>query len=332
MNNFARTVSICLFVLIVSSAPYASATFGEREAGDAKQIVVAVTQGRVRSAPNLQAEILKTATIGTRFTLVEKKGGWSKILLSEPKEDEEPESGWISDTIIVEFDPVKPGVLYQRITDKYFQRESLPFGTAREIFEFLPQAADEAKTFEVGGDLRLRRLSMLGLALKAIPFGRENNAPYKEFLEKYKDDAVYSEPAGAWYVRSEKFWELHQRYQKYEIGEKIAWHAAGNPTPGECEGYINCHLYRLRITQAEYLNFYPAGKHSREALEDISNMLQPIVEDLPAKSVFYTASDISDRAEFNGMLADLRKIISKSPHLEKTKILKQIDRIAEGHR
>ena len=143
---------------------------------------------------------------------------------------------------------------------------------------------------------------------------------------------VISEPAGQWYVRSEKFWELHDRYKKHKVGEKIAWQAAGNPTPGECEGYINCHLYRLRVTHGEYLNFYPGGKHSEEALLDVYNMFQPIIADLPGKKIYYTASDISDRAEFNKMLADLRKIISKSPHLFKTKILRQIQQIAEGHR
>lgn len=296
------------------------------------QVVVAVTKGRIRSEANTQSKILTEATIGTHFVVLEEKNGWSKIILKEATEEKEAETGWISKTITTKFNVANPILSYQQITDKYLQKKDLSFEDATILFEFLPKAADEAKTFDVGGDLRLKSLKALSMALKTIPNGKENNSPYKEFLKKYADDVVFSEPSAEWYVRSEKFWELHQRYQKYNIGESIAWSAAGNPTPGECEGYVNCHLYRLRITTGEYLNFYPNGKNSKQALADVFNLLQPIVGDLSAKSVFYTASDISDRAEFNSMLADLRKIISKSPHLEKTKILKQIQDIAEGYR
>lgn len=336
MKNFTRNILILLTVLIISKLNFAAvntSTVGQNTVFDeSAEIVVAVTQGRIRSKPGLQGEILKEATIGTRFVVLEEKNGWSRVQLKEARDDQEAETGWIAKSITVTFDSTQPGVIYQQIVDKYFKRKNLSFGAAKEIFEFLPKAADDAKTFEIGGDLRLKRLMMLALTLKAIPFGKQENSPYREFLEQYKSDVVYSEPAGEWYVRSEKFWELHERYKKYKIGEEIAWQAAGNPTPGECEGYINCYLYLLRISNAEYLNFYPNGSHSKEALLDIYNLLRPIVEDLPAKSVYYTASDISDRAEFNTMLADLRKIISKSPHLEKTKILKQIQQIAEGHR
>jgi uncharacterized protein YgiM (DUF1202 family) len=334
MRNVFQSSLIIGIVLIVSAMCLANPANSDEmiRIDEPSQIIVTVTGGRVRSEPSLQSEILKESTIGTRFTVLEEKNNWSRIQLTEATEDKEAKSGWISNTITTKYDASKPGLIYQQIVDKYFQRKKISFSTAAEIYQFLPRAADEAKSFEVGGDLRLKQLIALASALKAIPFGKSNSSPYKEFLSKHKADIIYSEPAGEWYVRSENFWALHQRYKKYRIGETIAWTAAGNPTAGECEGYINCHLYRLRITQGEYLNFYPNGKHSLEALQDVYNLFQPIVADLPVKRVYYTASDISDRAEFNSMLADLRKIISKSPHLIKTKILKQINQIAEGHR
>jgi hypothetical protein len=300
---------------------------------ETSEIVVAVTGGRIRSEPNLRSEVLKQSTIGTRFTVLEEKDGWYKLELAKAeKEGEEGTFGWISKSITSKYDDSKPGKIYQELVDKYFKRKSLSFNTAREIFEFLPEAADEAKTYETGGDLRLKHLLALSLTLKAIPINKQGEAPYSEFLEKYKNDVVYSEPAGEWYVRSEKFWQLHLRYQKHKIGEEIAWQAAGNPIPGECEGYINCYLYLLRVTDGEYLNFYPNGKYSRKSLVDVNNLLQPIVADLQTKSVYYTTSDITDRAEFNRILSELRKIISNTPHIEKQKILKQINLIAEGHR
>lgn len=325
-----------LLLLTFSSFVFAASQPNEEKNNvrsyETSQIVVAVTKGRVRSGPSLQSEILKESTIGTRFSVLEEKNGWSKIQLTESTDTENGKTGWISNSITAKYNASKPGVVYQSIANKYFSRRKMSFSTAKELYLFLPKAADEAKTFDVGGDLRLKSLMALATALRTITPPKAGKSPYKEFLLMHKEDVVYSEPAGEWYVRSEKFWQLHERYRKHKVGEKIAWHAAGNPTPGECEGYINCHLYRLRITHGEYLNFYPNGSHSKEALRDVYNMMQPIISDLPRKRVYYTASDISDRAEFNRMLADLRKIISKSPHLEKTKILKQINRIAEGHR
>ncbi len=335
--RYLRNSFILLVIFSFSSLVYAAQTnpepkIDEKKSVETSEIVVSVIGGRVRSEPNLQGKILKESTIGTKYKVLEQENGWNKVELKKAVENEEVETGWIAISITEKFDPVKPGVLYQKIAEKYLKKDSTDFKTAKELFEFLPKAADEAKTFEVGGDLRLKKLTALSLALKAVPIDKKDNSPYKEFLEKYKDEIIYSEPAGEYYVRSDNFWQLHQRYKNYKVGEEIAWQAAGNPIPGECEGYINCYLYLLRVTNGEYLNFYPNGKYSRKALLDINNLLQPIVADLQTKTVYYTTSDISDRAEFNRMLSELRKIISNTPHLEKQKVLKQIDQIAEGHR
>lgn len=334
-NSFVFLMMVGFSVVSFSVFTYAFQTnqaVENAKPAEPSEIVVAVTNGRIRSEPNLNGKIVKESTIGKRFVVLEEKNGWSKVEVKKAVENDDAETGWIANSITAKFDSAKPGVIYQEITDKYLKKESLNFNTAKEIFEFLPDAANEAKTFEVGGDLRLKRLMMLSNVLKSIPPDKMKNSPYKDFLERYKDEIAYSDPAGTWFVRSDKFWQLHQRYKDYKIGEEIAWEAARNPIPGECEGYINCYLYALRVTNGEYLNFYPNGTHSRKALLDVNNLLQPIVVDLPAKAIYYTTSDISDRAEFNRILSELRKIISNTPHLEKQKVLKQIDQIAEGHR
>lgn len=300
---------------------------------ESENIIVSVTGGRIRNKPSLDSEILEQMKVGAVLPLLEENKGWFKVRLSDSTvSEEEQKSGWISKTISEKFDQTKPDSIFKKIADRYFSRKSLTFKTAAELFEFLGPAADDAKTYEIGGYLRLKRLMALSEALRNIRPERQNKSPFKEFLEKYKADVVYSEPAGQWMARSEKFWQLHQRYKKYKIGETIAWEAARNPIPGECEGYINCYLYLLRVTNGEYLNFYPNGKYSRRALMDTINMLDPIVADIRRKTVYYTTSDISDRAEFNKYLAQLRTIISKTPFIEKHKALKQINLIAEGHR
>ena len=296
------------------------------------EIIVSVTNGRVRSRPSLKSSILKEMKIGTRLQKLDETKGWYKVELSSQTESQTAKTGWISKTISNNFDQNSPDPIFQTISDKYFKRRSLSFRTASQLFEFLGPAADDAKTFEVGGDLRLKRLLALSKAIGNINYNQSESSLYKEFLSATAEDVVYHEPAGMWIVRSARFWELHNRYKSYKVGEKIAWHAAKNPLPGECEGYVVCHVSYLRQTSGEYLNFYPSGKYAKQALTDITNLLEPIVADLPEKRTYTTATDISDRAEFNKVLAELRTIISKTPFLEKSRTLSQITRIAEGHR
>ena len=296
------------------------------------EIIVTVVNGRVRSGPSLSSTILGEMKIGTRLPKLDSNSGWYKVEVEAATETASAKAGWISKTISAEFDQTNPDAVFQEISDKYFKRKSLNFKTASQLFEFLGPAADDAKTFEVGGDLRLKRLLALSSAIANINYDQSERAPYKEFLTANKNDVIYHEPAGIWIVKSASFWELHNRYKQYKVGEKIAWQAAKNPLPGECEGYIVCHVNYLRVTSGEYLNFYPNGKYARQALTDISNQLSPMVADLPEKRNYTTVSDISDRAEFNRILSELRTIISKTPFVEKSQTLRQITRIAEGHR
>jgi hypothetical protein len=158
-----------------------------------------------------------------------------------------------------------------------------------------------------------------------------NESPYKNFTDKNADEIVYSDPSAEWYVNSNLLWELHAKHKSAKpLGEQIAWQAAQTTLAGECEGYINCYIYKMRITDGEYLNFYPNGKYSRQALLNITSFLEPINQDSDQKAVYTGPSDISDRAEFNKNLAELRTIISKTPYIEKQKTIAQINRIAEA--
>ena len=291
-----------------------------------KQVIINVTSGRVRSAPNVQSETLKIVDIGTVFNVIGEKNNWSNVELSTDKD------GWISNTITTKYDDKQRGTIYQELAEKYLKKYKLDIKTAGELLKFLPKAADEARTYEIGGDLRLKRLFVLRSALDSIPFDKSDSPPYKEFLKENEDEVVYSEPAGKWYVRSNVIWELHSRYAAHKIGDEIAWQAALNPIPGECEGYVNCHIYSLRATSGEYLNFYPGGKHSKEALNNLTNLLEPLTADANVKKVYYSANDTSDRAEFNKLLTELRAIVAKLVYVEKNKTLAQIETIAEGYR
>lgn len=332
MKKINKSQLVLLIVFCSITFCYANIPASLHAQNETTQIIVTVVNGRVRNDPGLKSTILKEMNLGSHLTKVGENKTWYKVELAAKTETEEAKLGWISKTIAETFNESKPDRVFQKIADKYLSRKSLNFQTAKQLFEFLDPAADDAKTYETGGDLRLKRLLALSKAVSKIKYEQKDKAPYKAFIQKNESDVIYHEPAGMWIVKSAKFWDLHQRYKRYKVGEKIAWYAAKNPLPGECEGYVVCHVNYLRVTTGEYLNFYPNGKYSKRALTDITNLLQPIVADLPEKRNYTTVSDISDRAEFNRILSELRTIISKTPFTQKNRTLKQISRIGEGHR
>ena len=291
-----------------------------------EQIIVTATASLVRREPKTSSAQLSPVKLGKTLPVSEKNAGWYKVEYAAGK------SGWIPKTAAKDFAAERRDELYREITEKYSKSKTLDFATASEVSEFLETAQAFVKKDSLKADLSLRRLRVLKGALKAIPAGKGERFPYKNFLKANGKDLVYSDSSGEWYVRSDLYWEIHSRFTALPIAEEIAWEAAQNPTPSECEGYVNCYLYRLRATDGEYLNFYPNGKYSKKALTNITSLLQPIIADLNEKSVYTPPADISDRAEFNRFLTELRTIISKMPDIAKAKTLQQINQLGEGYK
>jgi len=290
------------------------------------QIIVTATAVSIRQQPSARSNRLMTVKLGKILLVIEKNGAAYRVQYAQGK------SGWISAAYAKDFQFANRDEIYREIADRYSKNKALDFAVALEVAEFLRIAQASAGTFELQADLSLKRLRVLGSALKTIPSGKSETFPYKSFLKANEKEVVYSEPSGEWYVRSDLFWELHGNFIKLPTAEEIAWEAARNPMPGECEGYINCNLYQLRATDAEYLNFYPNGKYSKKALQSINNLLDISVAAMNNKALYTPLTDVGERAEFNRFLTELRAIISKVPHFEKSRALQQISQLGEGYK
>ena len=164
------------------------------EVSKTSQIIISVVNGRVRSKPSLESSILYEMKIGTRLQFLDENKGWFKIGLSKSTETDEAKTGWISKTISAKYDDANPDPLFQEIANRYINRKSLNFGAAKQVFEFLGVAANDAKTFEVGGDLRLKRFITLSKVIEKIGYGKTSKSPHKEFLAKYNNEVIYHEP------------------------------------------------------------------------------------------------------------------------------------------
>jgi hypothetical protein len=148
-------------------------------------------------------------------------------------------------------------------------------------------------------------LRALRSVLKAIPFERANG-PYEEWLKTHDDLIVYSEPSGEWLIRHDLIAGFHKRFARFPLGDELAWFAATNGLPGECEGYIPCYASILNTLYGEYLQQYPRGAHRDQALAGINETLVIVVDDLLKRP---------DRADFlkvpqdcGDLLASLRPL------------------------
>lgn len=184
------------------------------------------------------------------------------------------------------------------------------------VFVLLMLSAISLAQAESKAKAELTRLLKLKAALEKVPMEKQDREPHKSFLKKNEKEIVYSEPAGQWYVQSELFWKLHNKYKSLSIAEQIAWEAAQNPIPGECEGYINCYVYLCSITSGKYLGFYPNGKHSKQAITEVVERLEQLSAD---DSQYDGPTEAADRAELKKSLAELKQQISGTTIPEKAK-------------
>lgn len=289
----------------------------------------------VRETAKTDAEEIGQLKFGTiiksleRTTAKQKVGGktdyWHKVSVNNAQ-------GWVFGGNLRTFDGTKRETTYKQITAEKFKIAKRNFNENSELYEFLTKAQAEIKTASIAADLGFWRLLSLRGALEQIPVEDVEKPPYKNFTDRHADNIVYSEPSARWHVRSERFWDLARKHKSLPLGEKIAWEAAQNPLPGECEGYLNCYLFAMRVTHGEYLELYPKGTHAAEALKTIGDLLKPIADDATKKEVFQAPEDVSDRAEFYKSLSELRTIVSKTGFFEKENVLRQLDKIADGFR
>jgi hypothetical protein len=290
----------------------------------------------VRDAPKAGAANVAQIGFGTLVRSVEsgsrqdvlngKTGYWHKIALINNKQ------GWVFGAYLKPFTQANAETIYKEITAEKFKFAKRSFDENAELYDFLTRVQADVKTPANAAQIGFWRLLALKGALAAIPFERKDKSPYKDFINRNEINIVYSEPSGEYYVKSDRFWSLSKKYAALPIGERIAWEAARNPLPGECEGYLNCYLYKIRATHGEYLARFPKGSHAAESLKAIGDQLAPIVADAQKKEIYATPTDVSDRADFYKTIAELRSIVSRTGFFEKEAVLKQLDKIADGYR
>ncbi len=295
---------------------------------NAPEVIVTSFSVPVRGEARPSAPTMSRIPIGTVLNVTEKNAGWYKVAYQSGGRSA---SGWISANTVNDLGSADRTQIYRQIIERSY-RADMDFSSAAELLQFMDGISGQIDRSDTSAELELKRLLILRSALRQIAADKNEVAPYRDFLNSHDAAIVYNEPAGTYLVTANQFWDLHTKYSKSVISDSIAWEAAQNQLPGECEGYINCHLFDLRMRFGEYLNHHPNGVHSAEALTNITNYLEPIVADSNRKEVYNGPTDVTDRAEFNNLIAEMRTIVARLGYVEKERTLQQLRQIAEAYR
>ncbi len=285
---------------------------------------------RVRTGPQVAAEEVMRLPIGSVVGEVEASANTEKIagvedhwyrVVTLPAGKQQ---GWVFGGFTMVFDPAKAAESYQQIANNRLKIEQPTFTDSVNLVNFLTRVIPEVTRQDAAAELELTRLLAIAKAAAAIPIEKQQEPLYQSWVKAQGDNLVYSEPAGQWFVVSDLFWKLQQKYKSLPVADQIAWQAANNSLPGECEGFLDCDMYAYNRTLGRYLNLYPRGAHAEEALNNLTEFLGEVVKSKDPYSV-------SEPADLRKALAEVRATVTKTSSPKKAALLKMIDQIAKRY-
>jgi len=323
-----RSLIVVLALVAGSAVPLVAQT-EEIKLDAAQSKVTTVSAMRARKAPQVKAEEVMRLKLGTVVNAVAHSttqdiiGGktdfWYRITLPNG------ESGWVFGGLLLNYDPRQRSELLRQIIEARLKAENTDFQDRGEIYELAGSAFGEAKDVNMRAEFELLKLLALANWAAAFPDNLRDKSPYREWLKAYGAEVIQDEFAGGYSLRSEVLWNLERKYHAVPIAERIAWEAAQNPQPSDCEGDEVCHFFGAAPT-IKYLGLYPNGAHAAEALNNINDVLtDQVISEANAKGGDKYV--IQARTDLTKELASLRLALAKVSAPEKSGLLEKLKKL-----
>ena len=295
--------------------------------------ITTVSAMRARTGPKVTAAEVVRLKLGTvvnavaRSTNQDTIGGktdyWYRVNLPNGQ------PGWLFGGLMLDYTADRRHELLRQIIEARLKAETTAFADRQEIYNLAASAVTEAKDVNTRAEFEL--LKLLALAGVAVMFPDELSAksPYREWLKTHAGEVFPDEFAGGYTLRSELLWDLEAKYHALPIADRIAWAAANNPQPSDCEGDEVCHFF-LGAGVIRYLSLHANGAHASQAVKDLTAVLTDEV----IKSANDKGGDkyaVEQRNDLRKLLASLRLAVAKTSVAEKTELLKKLERISPGN-
>jgi hypothetical protein len=296
--------------------------------------ITTVSAMRARRAPQITAEEIVRLKLGTvvnaiaRSTNQDTAGGktdyWYRVNLPNG------ETGWLFGGLLLDYSPGQRLQLLSQIIEARLRAENTEFADRQEIYDLAASSINEAKDVNTRAEFELLKLQALANWAVTVPNDQRDKSPYREWLKAHGAEVIRNEFSGGYNLSSELLWNLEAKYHTLPVADRIAWAAAENPQPSDCEGDEVCHFF-LFSPAIKYLSLYPNGAHAAEALKNLNELL--------TDEVIKTANDkggdqyaVEQRADLRKLLASLRLAVAKTSATEKTEVLKKLERVTASGR
>lgn len=318
-----------LALLMLAHAATVLAQTDEIKFDAAQPKITTVSAMRARKAPQASAEEIMRLKLGTvvsaiarssnQDTISGKTDYWYRVNLSNGG------TGWLFGGLLLDYDVREREQLLQQIIEARLRAENTDFSDRQELYNLAAAALTETKDPNTRAEFELLKLLALAKTAEAFPNNMQDKSPYREWLKAHNAAVVNHEFAGGYNLRSDVLWNLETKYHALPISDRIAWEAAENMEPSDCEGDEVCGFFRT-TGEIKYLNLHPNGAHAAEALKNLTEALTDDVINT-ANSTSGDQYQAEARTGLRKELASLRAALAKTSAPEKSELLKKIARV-----
>jgi hypothetical protein len=297
------------------------------EAAQAK--ITTVSAMRVRKAPQASAEEVQRLKLGTvvnaiarstnQDTISGKTDYWYRVTLPNSQ------TGWLFGGLLLDYNANQRSELLRQIIEARLKAENTDFADRQGIYSLAASGINEAKDANTRAEFELLKLLALANTATAFPDNLRDKSPYREWLKAHAAEVTLNEFAGGYNLRSESLWKLEVKYHTLPIADRIAWEAAENPQPSDCEGDEVCNFFQLE-GEIQYLNAHPNGAH---AIEAIKNLIEGITDDVIQRTNAKGGDQyqVEEQTSLRKTFASVRLALVKTSAPEKQELLTNLEKI-----
>ncbi len=326
-------ISIAIIIITLGQFSPLLAQTSEIKLDTAQAKITTVSAMRARRAPQVAAEEIVRLKLGTVVNAIARSTNQDTVgvktdywyLVNLPN----GQTGWLFGGLLLDYDTNKRVQLVQQIIEERLKAENTDFADRQEIYDLANSSASQAKDANTRAEFELLKLLALANWAVTVPNRDQiDKSPYRDWYRLYGAKVTPNEFAGGHNLRSELFWDLEAKYHNLPIADRIAWAAAENPFPHDCEGDEVCHLFIFEGA-IKYLNLHPQGTHVSEALKSLDELL--------TDDVVRRANDkggdkyvVEERTHLRQFLSSARTALAKISNEDKAVVLKKLDRVTPG--
>ena len=321
MRHQLAILTLVLLALVVQS--------DEVRLDVAQDKITTVSAMRVRKAPQTSAEEIQRLKLGTvvnaiarstnQDTINGKTDYWYRVNLPNGQ------TGWLFGGLLLDYNAPKRSELLRQIIEARLKAENTEFTDRQEIYNLAASGMNETKDANTQAEFELLKLLALANTAETFSDDQRDKSPYREWVKAHAAEVIRNEFAGGYNLRSDVLWKLEAKYHTLPIADRIAWEAAENQQPSDCEGDEVCGFYQLE-GEIQYLNVHPNGAHASDA---IKNLIDGITDDVIQRTNARGGDQyqVEEQASLRQTFASLRLALAKTSAPEKQELLKKLEKI-----